>query len=56
MVVDGRDHYVKGNMVALNLWPGSYEGRRELKNVAYESSFELTKARESKFYDNIVSI
>lgn len=56
MVVTGDGFQVERNLVMHNLWPGSYEGRVEVKNVFYEGSFELRNAGPITFRENVVCI
>ena len=54
MLIHGTGHTIERNTIALNLWPGTYDGRNEVKNVFYEASFEMVGARDITFHDNIV--
>ena len=56
MIVTGEGMLVERNLIMHNLWPGSYEGRREQKNFFYEASFNLEQAGAITFRDNIVSV
>lgn len=54
MVVFGNGHIIERNVIAQNLWTGTYGGRIETKNVAYEASFELVGAGDVEVRDNVV--
>lgn len=56
MVVYGTGHIIERNTIALNIWPGTYEGRNEVKNVDYQACFEMVEARNVIFKDNVVRI
>ena len=56
MVITGDNFLVERNLIMHNLWPGSYEGRSEVKNVFYEGSFDIRDAGPITFRDNVVSI
>lgn len=54
MFIQGDGHVIEGNVIAHNLWTGSYQGRSEKKNVDYSANFELVDAGDITVKDNIV--
>ncbi|XP_077023612.1 fibrocystin-L [Tamandua tetradactyla] len=55
IIIWGDDNRVRGNLVALSIWPGTYQNRKDLSLTLWHAAIEINRGTNTILQNNVVA-